>query len=278
VKRDTRNFGVRGLEPWGVAVGALAVLLCCRESKEGVRSEPEPVKDTPAPTEKTRQPSSFDDDTAGVAVDASPKAPQVVTSPEQQTYPAIASPIDPTCSRPSVLAATAPKSVGKDYPWTWARQALLANQQFRVVPGTPGVPGQVSFELHQLPASSGNAFALVAQCQDGGTCNHLAAMFRAVVPGNRASVSCGPLPSGLAARTRVRGGVLAELSDPKSNLPGRKDVVGQCARLQACTVASDTSRSGSEDLGLRCQRAPSRFPIACARKYPCVEVLSCMAN
>jgi hypothetical protein len=255
------------------------VLLCCRESqeREEAKSKAEPVGEVASPREKDPQPRPTDDGTQAPAV-APPTTPPAVTSPEQQTYPAISSPIDPTCSKPSVLAATAPASVGRDYPWTWARQALLANQQFRVVPGTPSAPGQVSFELHQLPASSGNAFALVARCQDGGTCNHLAAMFRAVVPSNRASVSCGPLPSGLSATTRVRGSLLAELAAPKSNLPGPKDVIGQCARLQACTVASDTSLSGSEDLGLQCQRAPSRFPIACARKYPCVEVLGCMGN
>jgi hypothetical protein len=170
---------------------------------------------------------------------------------------------------------SAPESVGVDYPWTWTRQALLANQQYKVVEGTPSVPGEVAFEVHQASSKHSGAWVLVARCADGGTCNKLAAMQKAIVKGAAAQPVCGALPMDLSPATRKKV-VLRELGNPQNTLPDRTDVVGQCARLHACTVAMDPKANATTDIGLSCQKSPSSFKTSCASAYPCAAVLACL--
>ncbi len=206
--------------------------------------------------------------------DAPPAAP--VTDPSQQTYPDIANKIADNCSTPFVIMTTAPNSVGADYPWTWTRQAMLANQQFKVVSGEPAGPGEVTFQLHLASDKFNNAWVLVAKCHDGGTCNKLAAMNKGIVKGSQSQPVCGKLPMDLSPST-MKKPVLRELGNPQNTLPDSKDVPGQCARLQACTVAMDPpAKAGKEEIGFECQKAPTKFKTDCATKYPCAEVMKCL--
>lgn len=177
--------------------------------------------------------------------------------------------IPDNCSSPKVLLATAPKSVGADYAWNTTRQAMLANQQFRVVMGAPAIPGQVSLNIYEY---GGNAFGVVAVCNDGGTCNQLAAMYKAIVRTSNPQVVCGPLPG-------ISASPVASFkwdANPTGNLPADKDVGALCARLDACMIATDRSTPG--DPFVECQKAPSSFKTECARRYPCAEVMACMGK
>ncbi len=206
------------------------------------------------------------------------KAPdQAVNMPSQQTYPDDAiKPIPDHCAKPFVIMSTAPNRVGQDYPWTWTRQAMLANQQFKVVDGEPAGPGQVTFQLHLASDKFQNAWVLVAKCADGGTCNKLAAMVKAILKNSQSQPVCGRLPMDLSPVT-FKQPVLREAGFSSNTLPEKTDVKGQCARLQACTVAMDTSKSGKETVGFDCQKAPSNFKLDCARKYPCQAVMDCLS-
>ncbi len=210
---------------------------------------------------------------------AAAKKPTMATTPPEQTYSldAIAHKIPENCKEPYAIMATAPNKVGADYDWTWTRQAMLANQQFKVVPGEPTGPWQVTFQVHHASAKHANAWVLVAKCNNGATCNYLAAMYKAVVPGATASPVCGTakLPMGLGPNT-MKKPILLVSGDAKANLPGAKDVKAMCARLQACTVATDPSKAKETKIGLDCQKAPAKFKTACARRYPCAGVLACL--
>ena len=221
---------------------------------------------------------------AGTPVDAAPTVtgntpPAVpVTDPSLQTYPDLPNKIADNCQSAYVVMATAPESVGVDYAWTWSRQAMLANQQFKVVAGAPSAVGQVSFAVHQASQRFNKAWVLVAQCHDGGTCNKLASMYKAIVPGSQSQAFCGTWPMDLSPAT-MKKPVLRELGDPQNTLPQSSDAIGQCARLQACSVAMDPpNKAGKENIGLECQKAPSKFKRECAAKYPCVEVMSCLGG
>jgi hypothetical protein len=197
-----------------------------------------------------------------------------VARPEQQSYPldAITTVAD-NCASPTVIMASAPESVGADYEWTWTRQAMLANGQYKVVRGEPTAPGQVSFDVHQAGPGFSNAFVLLAKCHDGRTCNHLAAMYKAVVKSSRPQVACGKLPMELSAATRKRSNVSMG-EGGEADLPKTSDVIGLCARLSACMIAEDPTLS--DDPGSACQKGPSNFKTACARNFPCAEVMACL--
>ena len=199
-----------------------------------------------------------------------------VTSPEQQSYSMEGvKKIADNCAKAFVIMSTAPERVGADYTWTWARQALLANQQFKVVDGEPEAPGQVTFQLHKASQRFQNAWVLVAKCKDGGTCNYLAAMHKAIVKGSSSTPVCGNLPMDLGPAT-FKKPVLRKSAFSPDSLPDATDGAGLCARLHACTIAMDTSTA--TNIGFDCQKAPSRFKTACARKYPCKAVMDCMAE
>lgn len=177
--------------------------------------------------------------------------------------------IPDNCSSPSVILATAPKSVGPDYEWAISRQALLANQQFKVVGGAPGAPGEVSLAPYQY---NDNAYALVARCQDGGTCNQLAAMYKAIVRSSNPQVICGTVQG-------IGGSPVGSFrweGTPQGNLPGEKETIAACARLSACQIATDRATGG--DPFLECQKAPQKFKRECATRYPCAEVLACLGQ
>jgi hypothetical protein len=224
---------------------------------------------TPPPT-----PTPTSTDTAPSVSDNKPPSGPV-TDPNQQTYADVANPIADNCASPSVLVTSAPESVGPDYPWTWTRQAMLANQQFKVVSGSPAAHGEVAFEVHQASDTFKNAWVLVAKCHDGSTCNKLAAVSKAIIRGAVSQPVCGPLPMQLSAST-FKKPVLHELGAPQNTLPESSDISGQCARLHACTIAMDPIANAKTNIGLDCQKSPSYFKTSCATRYPCVEVTKCL--
>lgn len=174
--------------------------------------------------------------------------------------------IPDNCQSPSVILSTAPKKVGSDYPWNISRQAMLANQQFKVVSGPPAVPGEVKLATYTM----GESLALVAECNDGGTCNALAAMYKAIIRTSVPQVYCGAVPG--LSKGPVYG--FSWAGDPNANLPARADTVALCARLNACMIAIDRNTPG--DPFVECQRGPSKFKTACATRYPCAEVMACV--
>lgn len=196
-----------------------------------------------------------------------PTQPGVGGSTGQKGYPrdAIAA-IPDNCASAVVVLSTAPPSVGDNYAWPISRQTFLANQQFQVVPSMPSVPGQVYLATHTL----NGGYALVGRCKDGGTCNDVAAMYKAIVRSSMPNVVCGNV-KGLSASPVGRGFEWA--SDPTKNLPASNDTVAKCARLNACMIA--TNRSTPGDPFAECQKGPAAFKVECAAKYPCSEVLAC---
>jgi len=196
-----------------------------------------------------------------------------VTTPSKQTYSMVGiTTISDDCATAHVIMATAPESVGADYEWKYTRQAMLANQQYRVVADAPHVRGEVAFEVHQADASLNHAFVLLANCADGLTCNHLAAMYKSVVKSSNPQVVCGDVPAARVGRFVKKTDLMA--GGPKANLPASSDTISKCARVAACTIADDTATK--DDVGIACQKSPSSFRLDCASRYPCAEVLACM--
>lgn len=195
-----------------------------------------------------------------------------VVSPTQQTYAmGNIKPISDTCSKAHVILTQAPESVGVDYDWKYSRQAMLANQQYRIVDGDPKAQGQVSFQVHQANEQMSKAWVLVANCADGVTCNHLAAMYKSVVKSSNPQPFCGDLPPHLGARKKP---INLMAGGPQANLPAATDTISKCARLAACTIADKTDTT--EDVGIKCQKAPTSFKLDCATRYPCAEVMACL--
>lgn len=289
---------------WKPALVALAValgpaLVACGDKgdadkdKKSSKDDDDDDKDTKKKSKKSASPSSAPTGgptglpltanppaTVATPPDASPTATGAkpttpVTDPNQQTYADVANKIADDCSNASVLMTSAPESVGADYPWTWTRQALLANQQFKVVAGPPAAHGEVSFEVHQASSKFQNAWVLVGKCSNGSTCNKLAAMNKAIVKGSVSQPVCGPLPMDLSPAT-MKKPVLRELGDAQNTLPQKTEIVGQCARLHACTIAMDPTANAGATIGLDCQKGPTKFKTDCATKYPCAEVMKCL--
>jgi hypothetical protein len=107
------------------------------------------------------------------------------------------------------------------------------------------------------------------------TCNQLAAMHKAIVRTSNPQVFCGKIP-GIDKDSPLFSPTLVNPTSPKDSLPAEKDIVGLCARLSACMIATDRAAPGNP--GMECQKAPSKFKTACARKYPCAEVMACVSQ
>lgn len=236
-----------------------------------------PAPTSAAPTATTAPPPLATTEVPPISSDVTkpnigtPEKP--VTSPTQQTYAMTGiKTISDTCSNAHVILTQAPESVdgGVNYEWKYSRQAMLANQQYQVVSGTPTVQGQVSFQVHQADERMSKAYVLVANCADGVTCNHLAAMYKSIVKSSNPQAFCGDIPPHLGP---IRKRVNLMAGGPLANLPASNDVISKCARLAACTVADRTDTT--DDVGIACQKSPSSFKTDCASRYPCAEVLAC---
>jgi hypothetical protein len=247
-----------------VAVGVLSALLACKSSEKSESSstskEPAPTS-TPAATAAPTAPATGEADPA--------KAAGGSTDFPTDGLKTIAD----NCSAASVILASVPQKVVDGWKggqeWNWAVQAMLANPQFTLRDDSTNQSMEVKFLQYQ---QAGDVAALVAHCQDGVTCNKLAAMYKFVVPGGRPQLFCGskiPSIQGVGA-TVVK---LTPFGGTDAKIPDNKNVIGQCARLHACSRTLE--HSTDDDLGLKCQRGPSKFKLACASKKSCAEVVAC---
>lgn len=135
----------------------------------------------------------------------------------------------------------------------------------------PG-PGKVFFTSAEHTPTKG--VALVARCNDTKTCTQFAAAYRTVVPTSKPEVLCGKATT-LGADVdgpRVLNFDAGETL--QGSLPAKDNVIGQCVRLAACQAERDKKLEG--DPAIACQKKPSTFKLACAAKFPCHAVLSCV--
>ncbi|HNS96826.1 MAG TPA: hypothetical protein PLJ27_06550 [Polyangiaceae bacterium] len=234
-------------------LGLTLLVGCCKEKQKPDPLDMDPVSVSPAnPTTTLPSPEPV------------PAQPAMVW--EESTIKTIP---DHCSDAKAVLAVITHEAYSKPgFEWKWVRQVMLANPQFTVVPHAALMPGMVTFQDYDYGTS--NAKALVAHCGHGGTCNQVAKAYKRIVRSSKPTVYCGPVP-GLgkpvsAVPLWLDGG-------PKANLPQSGDVISQCARLAACALVKDQTIPG--DPGLECQRAPSRFALACASKASCAEVNAC---
>jgi hypothetical protein len=165
--------------------------------------------------------------------------------------------IESSCRKPWVIVART-KPDHEDF--NVLAQALYANPAFKVVEGEPHAAGELAVEVHKKD----DLFA-VARCHDAGTCTRLAAMMKAVAKDSSPETGCGDLPNGLGPSTRVKSVAIT--------MPKEGDSAGLCARLGACKLTKDPG--STEDPVAACQKSPSSFPVSCALKTSCDEVLSC---
>jgi len=235
-----------------------------------------PSKPQGGATEGSRGPAEGARGAAPTPAVAATPATTGAASPAQGYSLDVIKPIADNCSSAKVILTSAPANADNKYSWTFTRQAMLANQQFNVTSGPPTGPGQVQFLQFEAgtkkPDGSWSARSLIAFCADGGTCNQLAAMYKAVVRSSNPQLVCGQLSGSFGDSSPVS----IQQGDPKADLPADGDVIGMCARLSACMIATDRSTAG--DPGLECQKTPTKFKTACAKKYPCSEVLACTAQ
>jgi len=246
---------------------SLALALCAILVQAcGDSARPEPSGTAPPPKATSTAGGQFAATPAKTNEPASLQPAPAAAGPKGYSRDGIKT-IPDNCASPMTLLATAPASVGDKYAWNISRQALLANQQFRVTAGDPAVPGEVQLATYKY---NDTAYALVAKCKDGGTCNDLAAMYKAIVRSANPQVVCGKM-NGLSSSPV--GAAFGWSPDGKGNLPSTSDKVASCARLNACMIATDRSTPG--DPFLECQKAPGNFKTECANRYPCSEVLAC---
>jgi hypothetical protein len=181
------------------------------------------------------------------------------------------------CKEAWAILATVPAVLHDkpDFHWRFARQVFLANPQFGY--GIPESPSSVVFYESPQPVAGG--FTLGARCSRAIECNQLAAAYKTVVPTSKPDVICGQLPSYVSLGPGA--GVFEWDMTPENglhrplekNLPAQDDTVSQCVRLAACKAARDRKLDG--DPSIDCQKKPSNFKLACARKPACAEVLTC---
>jgi hypothetical protein len=176
------------------------------------------------------------------------------------------------CVKASVLLSTSPKTQDDKYGWSFTKQALLAHPEFKISTAVPP-KGASTITLQQFEFQPGKtakpAKALMAFCNNGATCNRLAAMYKNVVRTSHPELFCGKYPETIKEpASPVEFG-----QDAKKDLPEAKDLVSACARLAACMIAADHNTPG--DPGVECQRRPAAFKTYCAPKPHCTAVLEC---
>lgn len=246
-----------------VLLGTAILAAGCKEKTDDNGTTTPPAKTAAPSSTPTPRPSAPPPTVTPSAPAAEPKP----AAPEVGYALSAIKTIPDNCSTPAVVLATAPKSVGSAYEWNITRQALLANQQFRVVSHAPSSVGEVQIAPYEF---NNTAYALVARCKDGGTCNQLAAMYKAIVRTSNPQLSCGKV-AGIGS---AQSGTFSWQASPQGNLPSPGDNVSACARLDACMIATDRSTPG--DPFVECQKAPHSFQTSCARRYPCAEVMACI--
>lgn len=208
----------------------------------------------------------------GLAAAATNPRVRAMHVPPAAGYPrALIKTISDDCATPWVILTTTSEANGSSYTWPVTRQAFRANRQFRIVAGDPIAPQQVHLAPYKYHPPV--AYALVATCSDGATCNDVAAMYRAIVRSGAApQLKCGK-PETIDDSPI---GVFQWSTDDRENLPSASDEPALCARINACQIAVDRNVEG--DPFLECRRDSGRFKLSCATRDPCIEVLDCLAR
>lgn len=209
---------------------------------------------------------------ATVAATASAAATPAATASEYSTDGLRA--IADNCVAPLVILTAIPRTVFESAGFTWrfASQVAVANPQFAYPPIAMPGPGKVFFKAMEHTPTKG--VALVVTCNDTKTCTQFAAAYRTVVPTSKPEVLCGKATTlgadvdGPPVLAYDAGEIL------KASLPAKDNVIGQCVRLAACQAERDKKLDG--DPAIACQKKPSTFKLACAAKFPCSAVLSCV--
>ncbi len=217
---------------------------------------------------------------ASAAASSAPSAPGApsasgapsVSSASSASSGALAS-IPAACATPRVIIATVAANTENHYAWTATRQAVLASPGFHVVSHGPEAPGEIYFrqiEDRQNADGKEPRRTLVAYCKDGETCNHFAAMHRAVVRSSHPQPMCGIVP-GESDNYQI---VDFQWNGAQGDLPRNTDIQAQCARLGACLINADPATPG--DPIRECQEAPSKWKTRCALQRTCAEVVACL--
>jgi len=246
--------------------------------KEPVPSDDIPIRPTsPERSQPAGPPRASSLAIAPPAASASADSPPRPAPKGLDAYPldAVKTIPDECSSAWTALTVVTPaiRESSPDWLWASAVQALYAHPEFEVVGGMPTAPMQV--QIFEGKHGEKN-FALWARCQDGATCNKLAAMYRAVNRTARPWVYCG------AGDTKVdRDGskVLfanqaALVQEARSKLESAVD--SQCFRIGICHTREGAG--GGEDIGYQCNRKPSTFKLSCAKKATCAEVVQCVGR
>lgn len=217
---------------------------------------------TPLPTAAT--PSASSSASAAVAAPASDYSTEGLRA------------IPDNCTAPQVILTAIPRAVfdSEGFTWRFARQVAVANPQFNIPPVELPPPGHIYFKAFEHTPTKG--VALVAKCTETKTCTQFAAAYRTVVPTSKPEVLCG---SATTLGAEISGPPVLNFDAAEilqGSLPEKDNVIGQCVRLAACKAARDKKLDG--DPAIACQKKPSTFKLACAAKFPCSAVLSCMGE
>ncbi len=215
---------------------------------------------------------------------AAPATPVAPVTPAATAAAAVASEysteglraIADNCVAPLVILTAIPRSVfdSAGFSWRFASQVAVANPQFAYPIRPMSGPGKIFFRSFEHTPTKG--VALVAQCTDTKTCTQFAAAYRTVVPTSKPELVCSKATT-LGAEVDAPAVLNYDAPEVlKGSLPAKDNVVGECVRLAACQAERDKKLEG--DPAIACQKKPSTFKLACAAKYPCSAVLSCLAQ
>lgn len=258
----------------GVVCSLAACKLPVKAEKEAAEKEIKEAPAAPATPAAAATPSPAAAPSAAAAVPAAASSEPATAASGYATEGLRA--IADNCAAPLVVLTAIPRGVfdSEGFTWRFASQVAVANPQFSY-PITPMTgPGHVYFRAFEHTPTKG--VALIAKCNDTKTCTQFAAAYRTVVPTSKPEVICGNATT-----------LGAEMDGPpvlafdageilQASLPKKDNVIGQCVRLAACQAARDKKLEG--DPAIACQKKPSTFKLACAAKFPCSAVLSCMAE
>lgn len=267
-----RNVG------FGLVLGVVCALGACKlPVKADKESEAAPAP--PAPPAAATAPSA--------AAPAAASAALPTAAPPSAAASAAAAPasgysteglraIPDNCVAPQVILTAIPRAVfdSEGFTWRFARQVAVANPQFSIPPVELPPPGHIYFKAFEHTPTKG--VALVAKCTEAKTCTQFAAAYRTVVPTSKPEVLCG---NATTLGAEVNGAPVLNFDAAEilqGSLPEKDNVIGQCVRLAACKAARDKRLDG--DPAIACQKKPSTFKLACAAKFPCSAVLSCMGE
>jgi hypothetical protein len=193
-----------------------------------------------------------------------------------ERLPSVASPLTATCADPRAVLA-----MRKEFDRSarlFVQQVLLAYPELQLVPDKATKPMEIDvYETIYGPARFARLYprdplfneAVIARCADVKTCNQVAALFAALQPQAKVTLTCGVPPATTGGFARV-----AELAPKRLILPGdAAPRVAVCARIAACSL-----REGAAVVDTAtCERAKVKLG-SCSAAADCAEVVRCAAG